>query len=126
MSFVVSANYRNRDSENRWLFRKEDEELELATEVKWLTMSNVTFRVSQEEAGFGCARVAKTEAVSVGPRSNLIQGGYRRISFNGYDFTFKNSVGTTLIVDSVQTMYLGKDGRMWGLGINEPFIDPQG
>jgi hypothetical protein len=66
MSFVVSANYRNRGSEYRWLVRGSDEPIDKAIACKRVEMQDVKFqKSSEEEVGFGCNIVAVCDTVEV-------------------------------------------------------------
>lgn len=63
MSYTISANYRNRKSEYKWLVRKTDEPVEKAIAVKTVTAKKVRFSDSNRiEEGFGCKVVAITES----------------------------------------------------------------
>ncbi len=64
--FVVSANYRNRKSEYKWLVRRYDESIDKAIPCKRVKCSNVKFEPSnKDEEGFGCHLVAVCESVSI-------------------------------------------------------------
>lgn len=66
MKYVVSANYRDRASENKWLVRRADEHPDKAVPCKEVRLKDVRFRDSNEyEEGFGCKLVAFCEDVSV-------------------------------------------------------------
>ena len=64
--FVVSANYRDRQSQYKWLVRRFDEPIEKAVPCGSVSCSGVTFTNSNKaEEGFGCRTVAVCENVSV-------------------------------------------------------------
>ena len=64
--FVVTANYRNRKSEYKWLVRRYDESIDKAVACKRVKCSNVVFQASnKDEEGWGCHVVAVCESVSV-------------------------------------------------------------
>jgi len=59
MSFVVSANYLERASDFRWLFRRDSEDADAAVAARYLCCEGVTFGDAPErEVGFGCEVVA--------------------------------------------------------------------
>lgn len=60
--FVVSANYRDRNSPRRWLIRGVNEPIEAAIAWTGVIAKNLRFQDSPEaEAGFGCGVVAIAE-----------------------------------------------------------------
>lgn len=61
MKTVISANYKNRESENHWLVRNADQSVDETTELRQLHAINVTFELSDIEKGFGCNMVAIAE-----------------------------------------------------------------
>lgn len=67
MSFVISANYLDRQSPFRWLVRRADEPLESARACRQVKCGSVRFKKSgtapegKGEAGFGCAVIAVAE-----------------------------------------------------------------
>lgn len=63
-AYVISANYRNRDSANKWLVRRSDEVPEMAVERSTVHAKGVIFCPSTDyEAGFGCTVVAYAHEV---------------------------------------------------------------
>jgi len=63
-SFVISANYRNRDSANKWLVRRSNEHPDLAVERSSVHAKGVIFCPSTDyETGFGCTVVAYADEV---------------------------------------------------------------
>jgi len=67
-NYIVSANYLDRGSPNKWLARAAGVEPEKAQPHKELRLTNVTFGASSaSERGFGCSVVAKCEAVEYDP-----------------------------------------------------------
>lgn len=66
MGFIISANYRDRQSLLKWLVRRRDEPAEKARECQSLTARFVRLEKSSEvEEGFGCRVVAAAELVHV-------------------------------------------------------------
>lgn len=64
--YVVSANYRDRYSEYRWLVRREDQPIEDAVPCKMVCAMGISIGPSgKHERGFGCAVVAICEDVAI-------------------------------------------------------------
>lgn len=62
MNYVISANYRDRSSPNKWLVRLANEHPSKAVERSTVHAKGVTFGVSSDyEDGFGCSAVAYAE-----------------------------------------------------------------
>lgn len=58
---IITANYLDRNSEYKWLVRKEHEPIEKAVACKRVVADNVSFEASSAvEKGFGCRTVAKS------------------------------------------------------------------
>jgi hypothetical protein len=126
--FVVSANYRNRNSNYKWLVRRIDEPIEKAVACEEVYCIGVTFTNSNaEEKGFGCGVVAVCENVSVSyveteidfPTTpipnNHDDSTYNKYIFNGY------AICRTVPVESVERINLHYDGSMsgWGTSIDQ-------
>lgn len=111
MSYVVSANYRDRSSVFRWLVRKADEPIEKAIACKRVKASGVQFRPSNKsEQGFGCARVAFAESVEIiDQEKKTIE-----VIFDGlFDFIGKVT-GTRLTDRTFKALELTENGQIFG------------
>mgnify|MGYP003436407028 CR=1 FL=1 len=121
--FVVSANYRDRNSQYKWLVRRIDEPIEKAVACEIVNCSGVTFGDSnKEESGFGCNIVAYCENVNVRyaetthdlPTDHIAitapDESYNSYKFNGY------AVCRTVPVESVEFLNLYDDGSMSAYG----------
>lgn len=63
-AFVISANYRDRSSPNKWLVRRSNEHPDLAVERSTVHAKGVIFCPSTDyETGFGCTVVAYADEV---------------------------------------------------------------
>ncbi len=69
MKYIVSANYRDRDSEFPWLVRQADESPSQALAFKAVDATGIEFKPSEaHERGFGCSMVAECDsAIGYGP-----------------------------------------------------------
>lgn len=65
--WVVSANYLDRSSPNRWLVRRVGEPVEKAVAVRSVKAKGVEFTGSSIEEGFGCSIVAECDSISTDP-----------------------------------------------------------
>lgn len=112
--FVVSANYRDRESAYKWLVRQEDEPMAAAKAYKSLMATGVEFIDSnQAEKGFGCRVVARCETVTVdvGDLNQPMNSRRFPLRFAGNSF-FKK--GTREEVKSLDALELREDGSMVG------------
>lgn len=119
--FIVSANYRDRDSEYRWLVRREDEPIENAVACKLVSATGIEFTRSGDESGFGCALIAVCENVSITapekpselPHDALNDDGFSGkpidVFFNGRDMRYRNET-----VYALNCMTLHDDGSITG------------
>lgn len=103
--WIISANYRDRNSPYRWLVRARDERPEAAVAYKSVRAKGVEFaRSSEFEAGFGCTIVAQAdEFVAEGPEP---RGHRLRFDFD----QFLNQAGNP--VRSAGELHLDADGTM--------------
>lgn len=120
--FVVSANYRDRQSPYKWLVRRVDEPIDKAVACEFVRCSGVTFGDSnKEEKGFGCNRVAFCENVSINypeVETDLPKDPIRipyNLESNNYVFDGYN-ICRTVPVNSVEMLRLSDNGKMWGYG----------
>lgn len=114
--YVVSANYLDRDSELKWLVRREDEPVEKAVPHKSVLCRGVKFQMSSAgERGFGCRVVAIANDVELDVES---LPGVERLQFAAFDFRDANGV----IVESVEELSLMPDGAV--LRSPEPVPEP--
>lgn len=109
---IVSANYRNRNSEMRWLVRDEGAPLDSAVEYKGLKAKGVVFyKSTTEERGFGCSIVARCKSVEViGDR--MQKKGRRQVTLrfvhdHFYAFEIAEKVG------KCTTLNLNPDGSIY-------------
>ncbi len=104
--YIVSANYRDRNSRYRWLIRRENEELSKAVAYQSVTATGVKFRDSnKEEEGFGCKMVAFCEtAEGENPEPQKV-----KLHFNGTSFV---RAGTREVVEKCSSLTLGADGSV--------------
>lgn len=64
--FIVSANYRNRKSKNRWLMRSAEQKPKEAKALTSVAATEIRFKKSKaEELGFGCYMIAEAQTVEV-------------------------------------------------------------
>ena len=112
---LVSANFLNRSSENRWLVV----DTQPYVEKKFLYLKNVSFRQAPEAiVGFGCSVVAECGEVHDHSMRDLVAKGFKRVRYNGGGgFYYRSTPHTTHTVFGVEEMYLGRDGKIWGRGI---------
>jgi hypothetical protein len=104
--YVVSANYLDRESELKWLVRREDEPVSQATAHRSVLCRGVKFQLSSEgEKGFGCRVVAIVDEVELDAES-LPEGGPLEFDFN----LFRNAIGC--VVKAVNELALTPDGAV--------------
>ncbi len=86
--FIVTANYKDRQSPEMWLVRKADESIDNAVPCKRVRMCGVRFETSSiAEAGFGCFTVAVCDSAEVVPDDAPVVLGERPLVFDGAKFT---------------------------------------
>lgn len=109
---IVSANYRNRDSDMRWLVRDEGAPLDSAVESKSLKAKEVVFyQSSPEERGFGCSIVARCNSVEIlGDTMQKKGRGQVTLRFDGNHFC---AVETAKKVGKCTTLNLNPDGSIY-------------
>lgn len=128
--FVVSANYRDRNSQYKWLVRRVKEPIEKAVACEIVHCSGVTFGDSnKDEYGFGCKVVAYCDNVNICyaevehdlPTASIPipaseEGTWNNYKFNGY------AICRTVPVESVEFLNLYDDGNMvaYGSHIDKP------
>lgn len=121
--FVVSANYRDRASEYKWLVRRIDEPIEKAVACQVVYCSGVIFGDSNKaEKGFDCNRVAFCENVQVKypetdhdlPTKSL-QITVPDTTYNSYKFDGYN-ICRTVPVASVEFLNLHYSGDITAYG----------
>lgn len=122
--FVLSANYKNRASDIKWLARPEDQHP--STEgalipTKAMIGENVLFTTSsQYESGFGCGLVAKAESYSAFPKIDVPVGA-EKLFFNGSWFVrdadrFKGGSYSDR-VRGADRVYFAADGGVYATGL---------
>lgn len=116
MRFVISANYRDRDSVNKWLVRLSSEHPDKAVERSTVHAKGVIFCPSTEfETGFGCSVVAYAEEV-------MDEGS---VPENAIDLRFTGHLGNNDFVDAsgkvheqLAELHLGADGKIKGVPLS--------
>lgn len=116
--YVVSANYRDRRSNKKWLVRRKDEGTHRAMPYEGVVATGVQFtRSNAYEQGFGCSIVAQCKSAigfEAGAALPTVEGGPRlrevRLRFGG--FSFKDYSGN--VVNGCETLILHADGSMTG------------
>lgn len=117
VKMIVSANYKDREAPEKWLFRKKDQPPKNAVACKCLKAIGVVFKDSSDrEQGFGCTKVAFCESVesyatipdNMSDTSNLFGIGFNE-NQGGYFFDKK----TGLELTEVPVLYLYPDGKMF-------------
>ena len=134
MKFVVSANYRDRNSAYKWLVRRAEDPIESAVAVESLELRGVQFRESNKaEQGFGCSTVAFCEEVYLygvytntdGPRplwldykptaieNALLHADSESLAFNGLN------ICRAIPLKGVSQLSLSSAGTMNAVGLTE-------
>ncbi len=124
---IVSANYRNRASEFRWLLRDENQHPSKAVEYKQIDAIGVAFCPSTDfEDGFGCSTVAYClEATGTNQVSPPAPDDSVRLSFARFGGFFYETPKDGQQVDefdddleavpAVKTLRLNSDGSMYAV-----------
>lgn len=113
-SHIVSANYRDRSSANRWLLRKWGQPPEKATAHQAIVASGVVFCPSTAfESGFGCSTVAYCEHAAGFDESQALPEGAVRLRFVGDSF-YVNGDGSRHVEKCAQ-LILMSDGAMYAI-----------
>ncbi len=119
MTYIVSANYLNRDSEKHpWLIRLDGAPIKESVEVRAVHATGVTFRDSVEEVGFGCSVVAQCETaneISETPTGVTLQ----KVYFDDLQGVF-HKVTNGKIVYSCKALVLEPNGDMFVVMNDEP------
>jgi len=107
-TFVISANYRDRDSDYRWLVRRSAQRPEDAKAFKTVRAKGVIFCPSTDyERGFGCTIVIYAHEVETeGEEPTKIKLRFRGPGYN--DFVDE----TGKVHEQVAELFLGADGTM--------------
>ncbi len=114
---VVSANYKDRESEFKWLIRAEHQHSEKAKEFQFVKAIGVEFKDSNAyEIGFGCTKVAfcKIAEGSNSPFEGIDQTKLTMLSFEPFWGYFYVTGSVQKRVKELNELYLDKDGKMWG------------
>ena len=109
---VVTANYNDRQSKNKWLVRNQRQKPQNAVGYPTVKATNVIFkRSSAVEVGFGCTMIASCETTQTDTNNFRRRGkNIVRLRFRG--FWFEDLNGNR--VEKLKTLYLNKDGSMYG------------
>lgn len=111
--FVISANYRDHSSPNKWLVRRSNEHPDLAVERSTVHAKGVIFCPSTDyEMGFGCSVVAYAEEV-------MYEGS---VPENTISLRFTGRSGNNDFVDGdgkthkqLAELHLGANGEIMGV-----------
>lgn len=110
---VVTANYRDRKSNLKWLIREEDQHVDRAVPFTSVIAKGVKFEPSnQNEFGFGCTVVAicQTAEGHYKPLQDFDISKLTRLRFNWNSF---ENAETGEDISEVAVLYLDADGHMW-------------
>lgn len=109
---IVSANYRNRDSDMRWLVRDEGAPLDSVVECKSLKANEVVFyQSSAEERGFGCSIVARCKRVEI-LGDTMQKKGKRQVTLR-FERDHFCAIETAERVGKCTTLNLNPDGSIY-------------
>lgn len=118
MSFVVSANYMDRDKRN-WLVRGKDQPIEECQEMAMVVATDfILERPVDGEEGFGCKTVAICRAVvddMMISEFNALRARLIKIKFNGFDAFYEEvsqlpvRAGKCLVLDPSGMYYMPVD-----------------
>ena len=116
MSYIISANYRNRDSEYRWLVRKADEAPEKAIAFKRVTAEGVRTQASSAyEDGFGCRIVAVAEGKCVLEEREPSETPEVQLRFNGFSGFYVVGEARHDIKKNMTSLRLEPDGSIFAV-----------
>jgi hypothetical protein len=121
MSFVVSANYRDRSSKYKWLVRREEDPIEKVVAFKEVRAEGVIFKPSSKlEEGFGCKLVAYCERVNLGGGERAHEFEMSQMGMSVEKLEFDGSQICKLIpIEKLQSLDLCNDGTMYGKFVSE-------
>jgi len=109
MAFIISANYNDRNSPQKWLVRDENGGREDTVPSKQLVGYDVTFqRSSSWEEKLGCSRVARAKSYSVD--ADVDEDRVREMYFTCGNFYDRK---TDVPVDRCSVLMLEPDGKMY-------------
>ena len=111
---IISANYRDRKSPNRWLIRHATQEINQAQAVPSLTAQKVAFVESHglQEEGFDCWIVGQAESAEVATdESNQIRTSETKLRFERDHFETQKGKR----VDSCTSVRLTPDGSVYAI-----------
>jgi len=109
MAFIISANYNDRSSPQKWLVRDENGGREDTVPSKQLVGYEVTFeRSSKWEEALGCTRVARAQSWGVSGTAD--RGWAREMYFSCSNFYDSK---THLPVARCSVLLLEPDGKMY-------------
>lgn len=124
-AYIISANYRDRSSVNKWLVREESQKPEQAIPVKSVVATGVVFQGSNHyESGFGCSTVARALDVDYHfdgyqdkwgdtyNKSPKVKAKHQDLGFNGSYFYLKDS---EKMRNTLEELVLLSDGKMKAL-----------
>lgn len=107
--YVISANYRDRNSPNKWLVRLATEHPDNAVERATVHAKGVIFCPSSDfETGFGCTVVAYADEIveeGSAPENSI------KLRFEKPDFVDDNNK----VYEELAEMHLAADGSIMGL-----------
>lgn len=112
MTTIISANYFNRMSSNRWMYRPESAEPspETCKCSSYLSAKDVTFtRSSPFEQGLGCKVIGRTDSPIVTEESS-VPANARELTFGPYDM---RDTKTDDPVTKVSQLFLTPSGMFY-------------
>ena len=116
--FVVSANYRDRSSAQRWLVREVHETAAMARPQSALIATGVQFQESGVvEMGFGCSMVAYCTSVDLLTEANPHTDA-RPLQFDGIKFVNEQSEEVT----ECFRLILRSNGTMWHVRASDEVV----
>lgn len=119
MKFVISANYKDRQSDYKWLVRPADLPPEDAVPAKWLNASGCAVAASSVyEAGFGCGVVVHAEEVYteeplLGKSPVPHPATMTRLKFDGTSRFYRSDDTDFRPVSKMDLLCLRADGSIW-------------
>lgn len=113
-TFVLSANYLDRNSPNKWLLRESSQKAKEATEWLAVIATDVIFRQStQYEQGFGCSRVAYCKGIQskIGTGTIELPKNAVRLKFGTLHFIGPNDN----VVESCKQLFCNHKGEVYAV-----------
>ena len=116
-NFVVSANYKDRQSAQQWLIRKGDETPKDAVAYPFVHAQDVLLACSDgyPEDEYGCTMLALCgQAAGHDTQQEFDKEGLVSLDFHNYYFS---ESGTDKVVCGMSDLYLDVDGKMYARNV---------